>query len=153
MHWYIFIIHLSPVNSQLSQVIERKDRRNRWNLFLLPKHNFQSPLWVLYKTVIPPFPFFVDAFQLWNDLKKNNPREKEKQAHGWSQIALKLRWQMKSLSLLKENKLKWFFQYCLWKHKSLPDKTVVCPLLNCTNYFCKPFNHLKSQLFISINVS
>lgn len=40
----IFIIHLSPVNSQLSLVIESKDRMNGWSVFLVPKHNFQSLL-------------------------------------------------------------------------------------------------------------
>lgn len=72
----MLIIHLSPVNSQLSLVIESKDRMNIWNLFLVPKHNFQ----VLYKKAMLPFPFFVGSFPLWNDLKKNNPGEREKKA-------------------------------------------------------------------------
>lgn len=59
----IFIIHLSPVNSQLSLVTESKDRMNGWSLFLVPKHNFQSLLSEFFtRQQYFPFPFFVDSF-------------------------------------------------------------------------------------------
>jgi hypothetical protein len=77
----LLYIHYSFKSSQLS-IFSGNRVRTEWTgkiCFWSPNTTFNLFSMSSLQDTIPPFLFFVDSFQLWNDLKKNNPREKKKQ--------------------------------------------------------------------------